>query len=100
MATLYVTEFKTIALYFNGIAAQMAQTPEVTTQTVSIGGSTAQSSAFNANTSVIRVHTDAICSILIGSNPTATAGKGRMAANQTEYFGVNPGDKIAVITNS
>lgn len=79
---------------------QVGAEPRLANQTVSIGGSTTQSSAFNTNTTMIRVHTDAICSIDIGSNPTATAAKSRLAANQTEYFGVIPGQKLAVITNS
>ena len=65
-----------------------------------MSGTSAQSSAFNAATRFIRVHTDAICSILIGSNPTATTAKKRLAADQTEYFAVNSGDKIAAITNT
>jgi hypothetical protein len=33
-------------------------------------------------------------------NPTAVATAQRLAANETRYYGVNPGEKIAVITNS
>lgn len=94
MATLYVTEFRMAG--FVGVA----KAPAVTDQAVAIAGASAQSAAFNGATTLIRVHTDAICSIAIGTNPTATAAKARLAANQTEYYAVNPGDKIAVITNS
>jgi len=97
MATLYVEELATMGLYG---AAQIAARPGVAAQTVAIGGSSTQSSAFNAQTKFIRVHTDAICSIAIGSNPTATTSNCRLAADQTEYFGVQPGDKIAVISNT
>ena len=48
---------------------------------------------------MIRVHCDAICSISIGNSPVATTTNKRLAANQTEYFGVIPGQQIAVITN-
>lgn len=101
MATLYITEFADIARA--GGASQVAAQPEITTQTVAVGGSSTQSSAFNPNTKLVRLHTDAICSVLFGTNPTATAAKGRMAANQTEYHSItNPtaGLKVAVITNS
>ena len=100
MATVYILEtnatggtgnFPISAAFFNTKAIQ---------QTVAIGGSSAQSSAFNVTTNLIRVHVDAICSINIGSNPTATTTTARLAANQTEYFTVNPGDKLAVITNT
>lgn len=99
MATLYVAEFSAMATHKLSHAL-IAQQPPVTEQTVSIGMSSTQSSAFNSATRMIRVHTDAICSILVGADPTATSSKMRMAANQTEYFGVQAGDKIAVITNS
>jgi hypothetical protein len=99
MATLYVAEFKNIAPSGTTFA-QVAGAPPVAEQTVSISGSSAQSSAFNKFTTIIRVHTDAICSIVIGPNPTATTAKMRLAADQTEYFGVAPGDKIAVISNT
>ncbi len=101
MATLYVTEFNAIGGGGNFPVAG-AFWPAVAQQTVAIGGSSTQSNAFNANTTVIRVHTDAICSINIGTNPTATATTARMAAGQTEYFSVPRGGayKIAVITNS
>lgn len=99
MAVLFIAEFEHIARMPNG-PVQIAEMPAVAEQTVAIGGSSTQSSAFNAATNYIRVHTDAICSILIGSNPTATSSKTRMAADQTEYFKVKAGDKIAVITNT
>jgi hypothetical protein len=78
----------------------MVAMPPITTQTVAIGGSSTQSAAFNTDARVIAVHTDAICSIEFGTNPTATANSRRMAANTTEYFEVLPGNKVAVITNT
>lgn len=93
MATVYVSEY-------GDIRANAAFEPRVADQTVAIGAGSAQSAAFNAATRFIRVHTDAICSIDIGANPTATATKSRLAAGQTEYFYVYPGHKIAVITNT
>jgi hypothetical protein len=98
-ATLYISEYG--APTFTPYAYQAAQTPELTHQIVAIGGSSVQSAAFSANTTLIRVHTDAICSVQIGgTNPTATATSARFIAGQTEYFIVHPGDKLAVITNN
>lgn len=96
MATVYITEYERQAPG----PVPVALAPEITSQTVAIGGSSVQSNAFGATTTFIRVHCDAICSIALGANPTATAVKTRMSAGQTEYFGVRGGDKIAVITNS
>lgn len=101
MATLYVSEFGAIAPGGSGGPAQVVCGPALASQTVAIGGSsTASASAFGNGTRLIRVHTDAVCSIAIGTSPTAAATAMRMAADTTEYFGVNPGEKIAVITNT
>lgn len=105
MATLYVAEFVSGGGTGNFplAAAQVAPLAE---QTVAIGGASAQcTNPFSVNTTLVRVHVDAICSIAFGTNPTATTSKMRMAANQTEYFAipaVPPGSnyKIAVITNT
>lgn len=99
MAVVFIAEFTQPSVY-NGNLQPVAYMPPLAEQTVAIGGASVQSSAFNAKTRMIRVHTDAICSIAIGTNPTATAVKARMAAGQTEYFEVTPADKIAVITNT
>lgn len=96
MATLYITEY----LAGPRIGAQIAGPVPLVNQTVAIGGSSVQSSAFSKDTGIIRVHSDAICSILVGPNPTAVTTTARMAADQTEYFSVNQGDKIAVISNT
>jgi hypothetical protein len=98
MATLYVTEFSKPATVSNGVV-QVAQMPPIAQQTAVIG-TVVSTSAFNAATVLIRVHADAICSIAIGTSPTATTAMTRLAANQTEYFGVSPGDKLSVITNT
>ncbi len=101
MATLYIAEYQqTKKLEGREAAAIIDEASLVAEQTVSIGMSSTPSAAFNAGTNVIRVHTDAICSIVINANPTAAATNKRMAANTTEYFGVTPGWKLAVITNS
>lgn len=95
-ATLYVTEFvgaPPLSVYY-----QAARAPALVDQTVAIGGSSTRSAAFNANTGIIRVSTDVACHLVIGGTaPTATTSSMRMAAGQTEYFLVSPGDKLAVI---
>lgn len=104
MATLYITEFarqgRDLAGYINQNGA--CEQPPIAEQTVAIGASSAASAAFNAKTTMIRVHTDAICSISVGAAPTAAATNARMAVGQTEYFCVpaNSGLKIAVIVNT
>ncbi len=96
MATLYITEYAGIM----DDRVQIPIEPPLVNQTVAIGASSAQSAPFAATTRVIRISTDAICSVLIGVNPTATASDGRFAANQTEFRGVSGGQILAVITNT
>lgn len=103
MAVLYITEYATLGVQqVGGMVSQTPQEPPLAEQTVSIGGSSVQSSAFNAQTTPVRIHCDAICSVEFGTNPTATSGKSRLAANSTEYKTVPRGQnyKVAVITNS
>jgi hypothetical protein len=99
MATLYIAEYANLAETVRG-APPVAQAPAIAHQTVAITAGTLQSAAFDASTRFIRVHTDAICSIKIDSNPTATTSTARLAADQTEYFGVTAGHKVAVIANT
>lgn len=95
-ATCYITEFTGGAP--NGV--QVAQQPALAEQTVSISGGSLQSNAFSGGTRLIRLHCDGIASFKIATSPTATTLSARIAADQTEYFAVNPGDKIAIISNS
>lgn len=98
MAVLFITEYQELARPEPGMG-QIAQAPALAEQTVAITGASLQSAQFNASTRFIRLSTDAICSISIDFTPTATATKGRLPADNVEYFGVRPGMKIAVISN-
>lgn len=97
MAVLYIAEYDRLATDLNGRPILAGNEPPIAEQTVAIGGSSTQSAAFNSQTRYARVHADAICHILAGKNPTATTSKQRMAADQTEFKAVTPGDKLAVI---
>jgi hypothetical protein len=92
MAVAYISEYA-------DIRANAALEPFTASQTVAIGAE-AKSSAFAATTHFIRIHVDAICSIKFGAAPTASANNKRLATNQTEYFKVQPGHKVSVITNT
>ena len=100
MAVLYIAEFANLTPTPNGVAAIAAQ-PPLAEQVLAVG-SVVSSVAFQPATSVVRLHTDAICSIAFGATPVATTTKTRMAANQTEYFGVprGAGWSVSVVSNS
>jgi hypothetical protein len=92
MATLYVTEYSGVAFaQIGGNYVAVPQEPPVADQAVSIPGTSA---AFNVQTILVRLHTDAICSRLFGGS--ASTSNGRMAANQTEYHGVRAGSGLTV----
>ena len=104
MSVLYITEYIDI----DG-TRQVPREPALASQTVAIGSTSTTCNAFNAQTTVIRLHTDAVCSVNVGpvgtaaSPLTATINNGRMAAGQTEYRGVVPAggpQQVAVTTNS
>lgn len=101
MAKLYISEFAMKGAAGSGAPVEIAQEPCLSDQSPLEFSSGAQlSSAFLPGTRFIRVHTDATCSIAIGSAPTATVSNKRLFANTTEYFGVVPGDRLAVVMNT
>lgn len=103
MATLYIKEFPD-----QGLSAINAPMPfplengAATEQTVAIGAGSVQSAALQNSTQLVRVVTDAICSILVGANPTATAAKQRLSVGESYTFAVPKGSgfKIAAIINT
>lgn len=101
MAKLYITEYAAVGGGMDGQPSAIAYEPPVASQTVTFT-TTTQSSAFNAITRFVRIHTDAICSIEFGTNPTATTSTRRLAADATEYFAVPVGNsfKVAAVTNT
>jgi hypothetical protein len=99
MAKIYITEHSYPA-YLLGSPLPVLSYPPIASQTVVNTGATTQSAAFNAATKIICIHTDSICSIEFGLNPTATTASRRLAANSTEFFQVEVGHKVAVILNT
>lgn len=100
MTTLYVAEFATVGGTSNfGVAGGLV--PPIREQTCTIAAtSTPVSSGFTQNTAFVRLHSDSICSVAFGTTPTASTSTMRMAAGQTEYFAVAPGQKVAAIVNT
>src|SRR5260221_3538035 len=107
MASLYVTEYPEIGVH-QGTGVPVAFVPAagpVQEQKLAIGGASVPSLAFKANSKIVRLHCDAICSVKFGAIATVSASTTdpRMAANQTEYFAIAPDGVttgLAVITNT
>lgn len=101
MAKLYISEYAGVSRMSGRIGDEAPVGQEVSVdQTVAIGGASAQSAAFGEKTRLVLLSTDAICSVAFGTDPIATADHKRLPANFVGYFGVQPGDKVAVITNA
>lgn len=97
MANLYITEFQASGNAESGAQLQVGMQPAVAMQRLSFTGSTS-SATFDPRTRFIRLHTDADCHVVFGTDPTATTNHMPMLAGSTEYFGaITPGLKLAVI---
>jgi len=99
MAAIYVTE-----CYQTGVAAnQWIMSPAVQSiqaeYNVPISSSSTQGPPFQPLTNFIMVNTDSACSLAYGLNPTAVPTKHRVSPNDTRFYIVLPGWKIAVIAN-
>ena len=100
MALLYVTEYATIS-NMPTVVGQVPLEPPVADYTIPIGAPTS-SPPFQPTTRLVRLHCDAVCSLIVGPAPqTATTSNGRFAANQTECRGVPEGRGfvVSVIAN-
>lgn len=95
MAKLYITECSNIG---TASGAQVLKMPPVATQVVDFSGGVTSSNPYNRSTWVIRVQTDAICSVRFDGSASTTSHM-RMGAGQTECFQVQPGEKLSVIAN-
>lgn len=66
-------------------------------QVVAFTGSSAQSVALAAATTLIRVTSNQDCFLAFGSNPTATNTAFFLPAGAVDYLGVTPGTKVAAL---
>jgi len=98
MATAYIREYADLAVTYAKYA-QCGAEPAIADQTVTTSGTSAQSNAFNANTRIIAISTPAAQAVaaLFGDSPTALVTSLRLPANQLIFFGVKPGQKVALI---
>ncbi len=95
MANLYIREYAYLARDENGRLAQIGAEPAEAGQSVTYTTS-AQSAAFQAGTRFVRVIADADAFLDFGANPSAAVADGLLVkANEYEYFGVVPGQKLA-----
>lgn len=93
---LYISEYAQNST----MTPTLVDEPALVNQKVDFTAGTTQSNAFRTDTKMVRLHSEVICSIKFGTNPTAAITDARMVAGQTEYFKISPGYKVAVIANT
>lgn len=97
MASLYIAEFERPR---DG-RVNIGNAPPIAEQKITISGSSTASAAFQATTRLVRIHTDAICSIKFGATaPTVDNTSMRLPADTIEYFSVNNNSFVSVISNT
>jgi hypothetical protein len=103
MATLYINEFP--GLDGRGIVDVLPM-PPIGNSALAIGASPGASVVLSKSTKIIRVQSDAVCSIKVSKGPVAAAPVAaatdmRIPANApAEYFAVAPGSTVNVVTNT
>jgi hypothetical protein len=103
MSRVFLTEHTSAGRYGGGVipVADTGQWLENANSPINVTGVAANSAPFGPNTSLIRIHTDTVCSVWVTTAGTsATTNNARMAANQTEYWYVHPGQILSVIANT
>lgn len=101
MAKLYVTELWGQGSDNAGRTSASPRMPALAEQVIPFAASAVSSDPFNKNTKLVRVHTDGVCSVVVGEvGVEATTNNMRMLAGQTEYFSVQGGHVISVIQNT
>lgn len=92
-----ISEYIGLAQDGQGSKVPTGAEPAKVQQQVVVSGGSVQSDAFADSTRFVRVHTDVAVRIKFGANPSADGSSMRMGPGSTEFFGVTPGHKMAVI---
>jgi len=69
-------------------------------QKLTVTSSSTQSAAFGESVSVVRLFSTKDCYVKFGSTPTATSSDIFLPGGIIQFFGVVPGEKLAVIRDT
>lgn len=102
---LDITEYDSLAIDSRGNPIPVGQEPALAVQQLAVGAGSVASASFNDRTTFVRLHTDVACRVefrATGPNvdPTAAATSMRLPAGATEFFGVRPRYRVAVIQST
>lgn len=93
---LFLTEYRDTAHDTGSNSIPACLEPSIAEQAMTLTSSSQQSTAFNAQTSIVMVHAQEAACLQWGTNPTATTAKQRMAAGETRFYGVPTGRAFKV----
>ena len=99
MARLFITEVTHLAFDPHGNGVMSPQMPALGEQFIDFGGASLASAPFGNTTRYVMLNTDASCCLAWGKAPVAVPTAQRLGPNETRFYGVNPGDSVAVIAS-
>ncbi len=104
MAFLYIKEYDRLAREEHGGPGGTVQAgvePALAEHVLAISGSSvAMTEPFTPETRFIMVHTDTICHIKFGKEPSANDGNQRLPADATMFFGIRPTAELKLAVKS
>ena len=97
---LYISEYNQPGIT-RGLVVQIPQEQSFDQVTADFTSAAVQSAAFQPGTNIVRLICSVQCSVLFGTNPTATNANKVLPALLPEYFAVPAGQsfKVSVHTN-
>jgi hypothetical protein len=106
LATIYITELENLTTpkaFGTAVQAPFIGNGAVAEQSfaISVTSSMSTTSGWSTSTRFVMVHTDTACFLKFGGTTatiTATTSAHRVAANETRFYGVNPGGVLAAVT--
>ena len=96
---LYITEYTRVANDSAHQSSGAPLTPPVAEQSILIDFESAQSAPFSGTTHYIFIHTTEDCCLAFGKDPVADPKLHRISAGGERFYGVNFGDRLAVIAS-
>lgn len=96
MATLYLTQYDQLAKEEYGPPVPTGQEPSLGDSVLAISGANEVSPTLHPRTRFVMVHTDVVCHIAFGTDPTATTSNRRLPADSTIFYGVGPETKLKI----
>lgn len=101
MAKAYIREYQKMAqVQASKSDLSAPQEPGVDQDPITVSGTHAESAAFATDTRFIGITCDGIMSLVFGAAPVATTNHFRIPAGVIAYYGVIPGQKVSLITNT